>query len=50
MELKHMNPNGEIVLRSTLNHVELSFNKKIVKIAFKNEFYKLFFQKDTLIA
>jgi len=41
MELKHINPNGEVVLRGKLNHVELFF--LIVKIVLKNEFYKLFF-------
>jgi len=48
MELKRTNPNGDIVLESKLNHVELIF--LIVRIAFKNESYKLFFQEDTLIA
>jgi len=45
MELKRTNPNGEIVLRSTLNHVNLFFSK----IALKNESYNLFFQEDALI-
>jgi len=49
MELKCTNPNVEIVLASKLNPVELSF-WKIVKIAFRNESYKLFFQEDALIA
>jgi len=40
MELKCTNPNGGIVLASKLNHA-----KKIAKIAFKNEFYKLFFSR-----
>jgi len=44
MELKPTNSNGENVLRSTLDHVELLF-WKIVQIAFKNEFYKFFFKK-----
>jgi len=45
MELKHHNPSGEIVLTNKSN----PFQKKqilIVKIAFKNKFYKLFFQED----
>jgi len=45
MELKCTNPNGDIVLASKPNYVELFFGK-IVKIAYKNESYKLFFQKD----
>jgi len=45
MELKCTNPNGEIVLANKLNHVELFFGK-FVKIAFRNESYKLFFEKD----
>jgi len=45
MEVKCTNPNGEIVLERKLNYVELFF-WKIVKIAFKNESYKLFLQKD----
>jgi len=49
MKLKYMNPTCEIVLRSTLNHAELIFSK-IVKIAIRNESYKLFFQEDALIA
>jgi len=48
MELKCTNPNGEIVLARKINHVDLFL--KIVKIAFRNESYKLFFQKDAKIA
>jgi len=49
MELECSNSNGEIVLGSKLKHMK---NKswKIVKIACRNESYKLFFQKDALIA
>jgi len=45
MGLKHNNSNNEIVLARKLN---LSNNLfwKIVKTAFKNESYKLFYQKD----
>jgi len=49
MELKKTNSNGEIVLGNKLNHEELFF-WKIVRIAFRNESYKLFFQEDALIA
>jgi len=49
MELEHTNPNSEIVLGGKLNHEDLFF-WKIVKIAFKNESYKLFFQEDALSA
>jgi len=49
MGLKHYNPNGEIVLASKLNLVKQFFSK-IVKIAFKNEIYKLFFQTNAVIA
>jgi len=49
MELKHTNPNNEIVLARKLDHVELII-WKIVEIAFKNESYKLFFQEDAKIA
>jgi len=45
MELKCTNSNGNIVLASKLNYEELFFGK-IVKITFRNESYKLFFQKD----
>jgi len=45
MELNYTNANGKIILERKLNHVEL-FLGKIVKIALKNESYKLFFQKD----
>jgi len=38
MELKHNNPNSEIVLASELDFVKL-FLLKIVKIGLKNEFY-----------
>jgi len=48
MELEHTNPINEIVLESNHNHVELLF-WKIVKIDFKNESYKLFFE-DVVIA
>jgi len=41
MELECTNSNGEIVLAKKLNHMELLF--LIVKIAFRNESYKLFF-------
>jgi len=44
MELKCANLNGDIVLSSKLNHVELFFGK-IVKIALRNDSYKLF-QRD----
>jgi len=49
MELKHTNLNNEIVLVRGVNLVKLFFGK-IVKIEFKNEFYKLLFQEDALIA
>jgi len=49
MESKCTNPNGEIILAWKINHVEIFFFK-IVKIAFRNESYKLFFQKDAKIA
>jgi len=45
MELKCTNPNAEIVLASKLYYVELFFEKN-VKIVFRNELYKSFFQKD----
>jgi len=45
MGLKHNNSNGEIFLERKINLVKKLFFL-IVKIAFKNEFYKLFFQKD----
>jgi len=45
MELKCTSPNGEMVLESKLNYMEILFGK-IVKIAFRNESYKVFFQKD----
>jgi len=48
MELKRTNPNGEIVLGRKLNHMEQF--KKNLRIAFKDESYKLFFQEDALIA
>jgi len=44
MELEHTNPNGEIVLAKKLNHMEFFF-WKIVKIAFRNESYKLFLSR-----
>jgi len=44
MELKSTNLNGEIVSSKKLNHMELLF-WKIVKLAFRNESYKLFFTK-----
>jgi len=43
MESKHHNPNSEIVLTNKLNIVKKKL-WKIVKIALKNDFYKLFFQ------
>jgi len=43
MGLKHNNPNGDVVLASKCNLFQQYF-WKIVKIAFKNESYKLFFQ------
>jgi len=49
MGLKHNNLNGEIVLAIKLTVVE-QFFWKIVKIAFRNECYKLFFQEDAQIA
>jgi len=48
MKLKQIDFNGEIVLGSKLNQREYFFGK-IVKIAFKNESYKLFFQKDAIV-
>jgi len=42
MELKNNNLKDEIFLASKLNPVQLFF--LIVKIEFKNEFFKLFFQ------
>ncbi len=45
MELIHNNPNGEIDLASKFDYVE-KFLFNIVKVAFKNESYKLFFQED----
>ncbi len=48
MELKCTNPNGEIVIEKKLNLMEFFFS--IVKIAFKNESYKLFFQEYALLA
>jgi len=47
--LKCTNPNGETVLVSKLNHVELFFTK-IVRITFKNESYKLFSKEKAQIA
>jgi len=44
MGLKHNNPNGEIVLESKCNLVQQF--EKFLKITFRNEFYKLFFQED----
>jgi len=49
MKLKCTNFNGKIFLARKINHVKLIF-WKLVKIAFRNEFYKLFFQEDALIA
>jgi len=37
--------NGEIVLASKLDHVELFFFLKLVKLVFENESYELFFKK-----
>jgi len=45
MGLKDKNPINEIVLVRILNVVK-EFFWEIVKIAFRNESYKLFFQKD----
>jgi len=42
-----MDPNGMIVLGSKLNYIKKIL---IVKIAFKNESYELFFQEVVLIA
>jgi len=48
MELKCNNPNGEIILAQKLNHLEFQValttwnSRKIIKIAFRNESYKLF--------
>jgi len=52
MELKHGNHNGEVVKENNLQSNLKSFllNWKIVKIELRNQFYKLFFQEDTLIA
>jgi len=50
MELNQDNPNGEIVLTSTLNHITQSFFEKLWKIALKNESYKLFFKEVASIA
>jgi len=49
MELKCTNPNVEIVLARKIIHMGIFF-WKIVKIAFRNESYKLFFQEDAKIA
>ena len=49
MELKHNNPNGEIVLAGKLHPFQQFFWKN-VKIAFNNELYELFFQEDAQIA
>jgi len=49
MELECTNLNGEIVLGSKTKPCGIFF-WKIVRIAFKNESYKLFFQEDALIA
>jgi len=49
MELKCTNFNGEIVLKSTQKPLDLFF-WNIVRMAFRNESYKLFFQEDALIA
>lgn len=50
MELKHIAFNNEIVLAIDLNLVKLFFFFQIVKIEFKNEDYRLFFQEDVAIA
>jgi len=47
MDLKETNSNSVIVLESILNHADFFL---IIKIAFTNESYKLFFQEDVLIA
>ena len=49
MDSKHNNPNDEIFLARKLNLIKQFFGK-IVKVAFRNESYKLFFQKDAPIA
>jgi len=49
MELKHNNPNVEIVLAIKLNLFKQFFFWKIVKIAFKYEACKVFFQEDAKI-
>jgi len=52
MGLKYYNSNGEIVLTSKLNLVKffLKIVKIKLKIALKNESYKLFDQENVLIA
>jgi len=47
MELKYTNLNGEISLASRFNYIYDFF--LIVKIEFRNESYKLFFQNDAMI-
>jgi len=42
MELKHVNPNDEIVVRNNLHLMNLYFLKKLVKIKFKNKTNVLF--------
>jgi len=44
MELKHINPNGEIVLASLFNPKELCF-LEIIKIEFINKSNMLFFSR-----
>jgi len=50
MELDCTNPNAKIDQGGKLNHVKLFDDAKIVKIAFKNKSYKLFFQEYALRA
>jgi len=45
MELKHHNPNGEIILTDKFTPIKKKL-WKIMKITFKKEFYKLFIQED----
>jgi len=49
MELKHTYHNGDIVLEKRLNQKKLFF-WKIVKLKFKNDSFKLFFEENVWIA